>query len=147
MSLRHDRSVALCATCLAWLSHRMDHAQDAVGGWRVFGHEPVFEVRDVAAAANHYSALGFTVSHHSDTYAFARRERDLTIHLEMVEHEPRPSVLYIHCGDADDVAAQWRLAGVTVEGPSDMPWGMREGRHVDPDGHVLRFGSPLDEHA
>jgi len=25
----------------------------------------------------------------------------------------------------------------------DTEWGQREGAHVDPDGNVIRFGSPL----
>jgi hypothetical protein len=25
------------------------------------------------------------------------------------------------------------------------PYGMREGSHVDPDGNLIRFGSPMEE--
>jgi uncharacterized glyoxalase superfamily protein PhnB len=52
-------------------------------------------------------------------------------------------VLYMHVDDADQLAAEWRKAGVTVSGPQDYDYGKREGFHVDPDGNELRFGSPL----
>ena len=46
--------------------------------------------------------------------------------------------------DADDVAGHLRSVGrgkTTM--PVDTSYGMREGAHVDPDGNLLRFGSPL----
>jgi uncharacterized glyoxalase superfamily protein PhnB len=32
---------------------------------------------------------------------------------------------------------------VEVRPPMDTEWGQREGAVVDPDGNVIRFGSPL----
>jgi uncharacterized glyoxalase superfamily protein PhnB len=52
------------------------------------------------------------------------------------------SVLYVHVDDADEVAERWREAGMDVEGPENQDHGKREGRHVDPDGNVIRFGGP-----
>ena len=43
--------------------------------------------------------------------------------------------------DADAVAAAWAGPGTTDA--DRQPWGVREGSHVDPDGNLLRFGSPL----
>jgi hypothetical protein len=34
-------------------------------------------------------------------------------------------------------------AGADVHMPEDTEWGKHEGAHVDPDGNVLRFGSPM----
>lgn len=51
-------------------------------------------------------------------------------------------MLYIHVDDADELAADWRKAGMEVVGPANEDYGMREGRHVDPDGNVIRFGRP-----
>jgi hypothetical protein len=51
--------------------------------------------------------------------------------------------LYIHVDDADQLAKGWRAAGVNVIGPDDYEYGKREGSHLDPDGNLLRFGSPL----
>jgi hypothetical protein len=30
-----------------------------------------------------------------------------------------------------------------VTGPDDLDYGKREGSHTDPDGNLIRFGSPL----
>jgi hypothetical protein len=32
---------------------------------------------------------------------------------------------------------------MTVEGPRNEDYGKREGQHVDPDGNLIRFGSPI----
>jgi len=45
--------------------------------------------------------------------------------------------------DADGLAAEWREAGADVRSPEDTPWGKREGVMIDPDGNIIRFGSPL----
>jgi uncharacterized glyoxalase superfamily protein PhnB len=44
--------------------------------------------------------------------------------------------------DADAVAAEWRAVGAEIHGPQDTEWGQHEGALVDPDGNVIRFGSP-----
>jgi predicted enzyme related to lactoylglutathione lyase len=51
--------------------------------------------------------------------------------------------IYIHCPDADEVAADWRQAGLMVDGPHTQEYGRREGSVTDPDGNVIRFGSPI----
>ncbi len=111
----------------------------------VTGFEPVFTVADVERAADHYVKLGFEIHSHDHAHAFAHRDRHLTIHLAAADPElgPRPGTLYIHCHDADEVAGEWRRAGLRVEGPEDSDHGKREGTHVDPDGNRIRFGSPL----
>ena len=45
--------------------------------------------------------------------------------------------------NSDAVAAEWRDAGGEVHGPQDSAWGQHEGALVDPDGNVIRFGSPI----
>ena len=52
------------------------------------------------------------------------------------------STLYIHVDDADDLAADWRKAGMEVVDPENQDYGKREGSHVDPDGNLIRFGGP-----
>ena len=42
-----------------------------------------------------------------------------------------------------DLARQWRDAGGDVRLPEDTEWGQHEGALVDPDGNVIRFGSPM----
>ena len=54
-----------------------------------------------------------------------------------------PTTAYLYVNDADALAAEWRAAGVDVGAPEDTPWGQREGVVRDPDGNIIRFGSPL----
>ena len=48
----------------------------------------------------------------------------------------------MHVDDADTLAEEWR-GGVTFVEPQDFEYGKREGGHNDPDGNLIRFGSPL----
>ena len=78
-------------------------------------------------------------------YGFA--ERDLVeIHLG-VSQDVLPSgrghSVYRFVDGADALAEEWRAAGAEVDMPEDTEWGNHEGAHVDPDGNVLRFGSPM----
>jgi catechol 2,3-dioxygenase-like lactoylglutathione lyase family enzyme len=46
--------------------------------------------------------------------------------------------------DADAVCAELTERGVEIAyGPVDRPWGVRVAGFVDPDGHVLQFGSDI----
>ena len=104
---------------------------------------PVLPVTDLDRALAHYAALGFTTSRHDDTYGFAAWA-GLELHLTVVPgHDPSrtASAVFLHVPDADAVASAWAGPGTTT--PTPKPWGVREGSHVDPDGNLLRFGSPL----
>ena len=61
-----------------------------------------------------FERAGFEASFHDETYAFAHRDRDLTIHLAQAEGDDPPGqrALYIHCQEADRVAKEWRQAGI-----------------------------------
>jgi DNA-binding MarR family transcriptional regulator len=113
---------------------------------------PVFPVRDLAAALAHYSALGFdTFGYESgDDYGFARRE-GVGLHLA-AERDPEHEHVhvgsaYLHVSDADALYAEWSRPeiGGHTEPVQAMPYKLREGAHTDPDGNVIRFGSPIDE--
>ena len=115
------------------------------GVQRVVSVEPIFVVSDVPCAVAHYKQLGFSTSHHDEGYAFAHRN-ELTIHLAGPRVDPERvgrGSIYMHVEDADQLADEWRETGVEVTGPEDFDWGKREGRHTDPDGNLIRFGSPL----
>ena len=105
---------------------------------------PIFAVRDLDAALVHYERLGFSTRRYAGGgYGFATRD-DVEIHLGMVPADDvRISAAYIWVDDADELARTWRDAGVEVHGPQDTAWGQYEGAHVDPDGNVIRFGSPI----
>jgi uncharacterized glyoxalase superfamily protein PhnB len=135
----------ICYQCLDYLDGCRAKQIAIHGGLKpLAGYDPVFSVRDVERAVDHYQRLGFTTEYHDETYAFARWGGGLVIHLALDEHPEAhmTSVLYIHVDDADELAAGWRVAGMEVVDPQNQDYGKREGRHVDPDGNVIRFGGP-----
>ena len=93
---------------------------------------------------NHYLRLGFAVRKHlGGGYGFATRD-GVELHLGVVSGPgPGAGSAYLFVDDADMLAAQWRAAGVEVHGPQDTAWGKHEGAVIDPDGNVIRFGSPI----
>ncbi len=98
---------------------------------------PIFPVTDLRRALDHYAALGCHVTTHDDGYGFAAMA-GVELHLTVVaDHDPlrTAAAAYLHVPDADDLAARWA--------PVDTDYGLREGWHIDPDGNLLRFGSPL----
>jgi catechol 2,3-dioxygenase-like lactoylglutathione lyase family enzyme len=144
--LRSHPDLPICHNCLAGLNGQRDgQLQLMTGSWLITGFEPIFKVANVARSVAWFERAGFETSFHDDTYAFAHRARDLTIHLARAAGEERSGhgSLYIHCQDANRVAQEWRAAGIEVEGPQDEDYGKREGSITDPDGNVIRFGSPV----
>ena len=144
--LRSHPEMPICHNCLAGLNGQRDgQLQLMTGKWLVTGFEPIFKVADVVRSAAWFQGAGFETSFHDDTYAFAHRDRDLTVHLAQVEDDevPGQGALYFHCQNADGVAEEWRQAGIEVHGPQDEDYGKREGSVSDPDGNVIRFGSPI----
>ncbi len=108
---------------------------------------PVLPVRDMAQAIDHYTRLGFEVRAFDEGYAFAERCA-VQIHLSLVNDlDPATSnvAAYLYVDDADALFAEWSEAGVggRLHTPTSTDYGLREGAHVDPDGNLLRFGSPL----
>lgn len=105
---------------------------------------PIFAVHDLDPAMEHYRRLGFTVrAYAGGGYGYATRDA-IEIHLGVVPPDDRRvSGAYLFVEDADAIAAEWRSAGVEVHPPEDTEWGQHEGAVVDPDGNVIRFGSPL----
>lgn len=105
---------------------------------------PIFPVSDLRRALDHYAALGCVVSAHDESYGFAARA-GVELHLTVVPgHDPlrTAAAAYLLVPDADALAAEW--AGVARTGtPVDTDYGLREGWHIDPDGNLLRFGSPI----
>jgi DNA-binding MarR family transcriptional regulator/predicted enzyme related to lactoylglutathione lyase len=108
---------------------------------------PIFPVRDMAAALSHYASLGFKSFAYEGGafYGFANRD-GLGIHLAL-EPGQDPASTYLYVRDADALFDEWSQAGISgVTHPVEpTPYGLREGSHVDPDGNVIRFGSPLHE--
>jgi predicted enzyme related to lactoylglutathione lyase len=106
---------------------------------------PIFPVRDVDVALAHYERLGFTTRRYEGAeYGYAVAD-SVEVHLGAVANfdEHGHAAAYLFVDDADAVAATWEAAGVEVHRPVDTEWGQREGAVVDPDGNVIRFGSPI----
>ena len=144
--LRSHPDQPICHDCLGGLNAQRDGQLELISGsWLVRGFQPVFKVTDVGRSVAWFERAGFEASFHDDGYAFVHRERDLTIHLSQVRDGDvaGQGALYLHCQDADRVAAEWRTAGIEVDGLRDEDYGRREGSITDPDGNVIRFGSPM----
>ena len=108
---------------------------------------PIFPVSDLAAALDHYAALGFrTDDDGGDAYGFAARD-GVELHLHASHfHAPKGSA-YLYVRDADALYEEWTQPGIGGRthpvGPTG--YGLREGSHTDPDGNLIRFGSPIPE--
>ena len=105
---------------------------------------PIFGVHDLRASLDHYRNLGFEVRTDSGGgYGFASRD-NVELHLGVAPDDRHlRSSAYLFVDDADALADEWRSAGVDVHSPEDTDWGQHEGAVVDPDGNVIRFGSPM----
>lgn len=110
---------------------------------------PVLPTRDVPAALGRYERLGFETSVYDggDFYGYARRG-NVSLHLAQVKDvDPTTTLVsaYLYVSDADAVHAEWSGSGVAgrFHEPVDTDYGLREGAYVDPDGNLLRYGSPL----
>jgi Glyoxalase/Bleomycin resistance protein/Dioxygenase superfamily len=144
--LRSHPDMPICHSCLTGLNAQRDGQVQLVSAtWLVLGFDPVFTVADLKRSVGWFERAGFDISIHDDSYAFAHRDRALTIHLAEAgpDDQPGQAGVYLHCLDADRVAEDWRSSGIEVEGPQDEEYGRREGSTRDPDGNLIRFGSPL----
>jgi predicted enzyme related to lactoylglutathione lyase len=104
---------------------------------------PIFAVRDLQVALAHYELLGFaTREYKSGGYGFAVLAT-VKIHLGVTQETRANASAYLFVEDADELARSWQAAGVEVHMPEDTEWGQHEGAHVDPDGNLIRFGSPI----
>ena len=109
---------------------------------------PVFVTTDLGRALEHYERLGFTVETYEagDHYGYACRD-GIEIHLARVERidpSTTTSCVYLWVDDADELYEEWAEAGVDggLRRPARTDYGLAEGAHVDPDGNLIRFGSP-----
>ncbi len=114
------------------------------------GIHPIVPVSDLRRGLEHYRQLGFRARAYADgdDYGFLERD-DVQVHLtyqpSSYYHAGAIACLYLDVDDADAVYAAWTAPGIGGETlpPADMPWRMHEGVHTDPDGNVIRFGSPI----
>src|SRR5215471_4118522 len=92
------KDIVICYTCLDYLNSQRTRQIAILDGLQpLAGFDPVFSVRDVGRAIDHYERLGFSTSRHDDGYAFANWG-NLTIHLARDENPDahQTAVLYVH---------------------------------------------------
>ncbi len=116
---------------------------------------PIFPVRDLRRALAHYASLGFAAEPYADGdfYGFANRDR-VSLHLSAEGHDHdgghdgghrHTGSAYLYVADADALYDEWAAPGVggVTRRVGDTPYRLREGSHLDPDGNLIRFGSPM----
>ena len=100
----------------------------------------------------HYSSLGFrTIAYPaSESYGFANRD-GVGIHLCVVseeddDHGHHHASAYLYVRDADALYAEWSQPGIggSTHLVQATDYKLREGAHFDPDGNLIRFGSPME---
>lgn len=112
----------------------------------------VLAVHDVRKSAQFYvDILGFTIVSEPAGWIFVKKD-DCMIMLGECPNDMHPSELgchnyfaYLKVDDVDAYHAQVERAGVQVEPPADMPWGMREFGIKTPDGHRIRIGQTVGQ--
>jgi hypothetical protein len=105
---------------------------------------PILPTADMARMQDHYERLGFTVRVHHGGYATASRD-GCNLHFALLgDGEVRQAgAVYLAVDDADALHAEWVAAGVGDTGDLfDPGFGVWEAAHIDPDGNLVRFGSP-----
>jgi uncharacterized protein len=118
---------------------------------------PGLPTTDMARTVEHYQRLGFTFSAPGAAEQappaearFAIGERDgVSLHFALKpDHDPTRTAtwVYISVEDADELSAEFAASGAGQgRTPRDTDYKMRELAHIDPDGNMLLFGSPLPQ--
>jgi uncharacterized protein len=115
---------------------------------------PGMPTTDLARTVEHYRRLGFTFSVLGASSLaeadFAIAERDgIELHFAVKpDHDPSRTATWVYIGveDADVMSEELNAAGAGQGRPvRDTDYRMRELAHIDPDGNLLLFGSPLAE--
>jgi uncharacterized glyoxalase superfamily protein PhnB len=130
---------------------------DEVDRHQLHGVQPVLQVEDVSAAVAFYrDVLGFEVDFiYGDPPIHARvssgdRESAGAVRIRLVPFNTTQAradrgYYWIHVGaDLDGLFETYRRAGVQViSEPENQPWGLRDFRIRDPDGHMHCFASEI----
>ena len=109
---------------------------------------PVFPVGDLAAALAYYCGLGFCARQwHGGGYGFVTfdgAEIHLGVEPDLGTRTDRRSTAYLFVEDAEALAGPG-LRPEPMCGSRRTPNGVsHEGALVDPDGNMIRFGSPMN---
>jgi uncharacterized glyoxalase superfamily protein PhnB len=124
--------------------HR-DLQPDSPGAAQFEDSTPIFRVEAMAISLPYYTRqLGFQVAWDwGDPPTFACVKRgDVYLFLSEKNQGSPGSWLFISVDDVDRLYDEYKASGARIlEPPTDFPWGRREMRVEDPDGHRLRLTS------
>jgi hypothetical protein len=121
---------------------------------RLLGVAPGIPTTDMARTVEHYQRLGFTFTAPGAAApaeaGFAIGKRDgVELHFAFKpDHDPARTAtwVYVSVEDADELSAELDASGAGQgRVPHDTDYKRRELAHIDPDGNLLLFGSPLRE--
>lgn len=119
---------------------------------RLLSVAPGMPSTDMARTVEHYGRLGFEFGAVGGVEAaqaqFAIGEREgVALHFAVKpEHDPKRTAtwVYVSVESADGMAAELEAAGMAQgRAAHDTDYGMREVAHIDPDGNLVLFGSPM----
>lgn len=139
--------------------HHHAHPESDPARVEFIGGRPILNVANVPASLRYYTEkLGFDCSWTwSPQNQFAPGDAPPTIAqvmrghavLFLAQQEQGGPGMWIYldlesAAEVDRLHAEYTAQGATIaEPPADKPWGMREMRVHDLDGHTLRIGGPL----
>jgi catechol 2,3-dioxygenase-like lactoylglutathione lyase family enzyme len=120
----------------------------------MIGVAPILPSRDLAATAAFYARLGFEQTRLWPNEYLIVTRGDVGLHFFFApDVDPWTSIAgcYLYVSDVDSPFAEFARLGLPREGiprlhgaPQDSDYGLREFAVVDPDGNLLRIGSPAD---
>ncbi|MGP0028883.1 MAG: VOC family protein [Acidimicrobiales bacterium] len=106
---------------------------------RFLSLSPILPCSDLTRTAWHYRQLGFTFGVHDEHYGTASRD-GFNLHFART---PIAGSVYAAVDDAAALQREWVASGVGQTGDLfDPGYGVWEAAHTDPDGNLIRFGSP-----
>jgi uncharacterized glyoxalase superfamily protein PhnB len=108
---------------------------------------PGMPTTDMERTLRHYARMGFAARvYASDGFAILTRD-GVELHFSLrTDHDPRRTAacIYVRVEDVDAVYRELEAAGVELRRePRDTDHRMRELPHIDPDNHLIIFGSPM----
>ena len=120
------------------------------------GATPILNVNNVPDSLVYYiEKLGFTLDFawaeiEGNVPTFAQLKRGKFPLMLCQQGQGSPGTwIYVDLPSLEilaDLHREYQASGAKIaEPPTDKPWGMREMLIQDPDGHILRIGSPLPE--
>jgi uncharacterized protein len=128
------------------------HKTFDVPAGRCLSVAPGMPTTDMARTVEHYVRLGFAFSAPASSslagaeFAIGRRD-GIELHFALKQdHDPARTAtwVYIRVEDADVMSEELTAAGAAQGRPvRTTDYNMRELAHIDPDGNLLLFGSPL----